>query len=98
MPPRRPPTPPPWPPPSPPTRIYIPLAELIDVEAEIKRVEKELAAGKTNLERLTAKLNNQGFVSKAPEQVVAAEREKAEKQASVIAKLEETLKTLRQMA
>ena len=78
--------------------IYIPLAELIDVEAEIKRVEKELAAGKTNLERLTAKLNNQGFVSKAPEQVVAAEREKAEKQASVIAKLEETLKTLRQMA
>ena len=78
--------------------IYIPLAELIDVAAEIKRVEKELAAGKTNLERLTAKLNNPGFVSKAPEQVVAAEREKAEKQASVIAKLEETLKTLSAMA
>jgi valyl-tRNA synthetase len=78
--------------------IYIPLAELIDVAAEIKRVEKELANGRANLEKLNAKLNNQSFVSKAPEQVVAAEREKAEKQASVIAKLEETLKTLRQMA
>ena len=57
-----------------------------------------MEATPANLEKLEAKLNNQGFVSKAPEQVVAAERDKAEKQASVIAKLEETLKTLRQMA
>ncbi len=78
--------------------IYIPLAELIDVAAEIKRVEKELATGRTNLERLNAKLSNQGFIAKAPEQVVAAEREKAEKQAGVIAKLEETLESLKAMA
>lgn len=56
--------------------IYLPLEGLIDLELEIARLEKELAATRKELERLAGKLNNQGFLSKAPQEVIAKEQEK----------------------
>ncbi len=64
--------------------IYIPLAELIDVEKEKARLEKELKTAEDELKRLNGKLSNEGFVSKAPAAVVAAEREKQAKTADKI--------------
>ena len=70
--------------------VYMPLSELVDLEKERQRIEKELAKAKDNLARLEAKLSNEAFVSRAPEAVVNAEREKAEKARALIAKLEES--------
>jgi valyl-tRNA synthetase len=59
--------------------IYIPMGELVDIEKELARLEKERQNCVKMLGQVEAKLNNPGFVSKAPEEVVSAEREKAEK-------------------
>ncbi|AFM02008.1 valyl-tRNA synthetase [Desulfitobacterium dehalogenans ATCC 51507] len=58
--------------------VYLPLRGLLDLDKEIARVEKEIAQAQQEQSRLEGKLNNQGFVAKAPEQVVAKEREKLE--------------------
>ena len=71
-------------------QMYIPLAELVDLEKERARVAKELEQARANLKRLEGKLANESFVSKAPEAVVNAEREKAEKARRLIQQLEET--------
>ena len=73
-------------------QLFIPLGELVDLEKEKARVEKELKKNSTELEKLNAKLNNPGFVNKAPEHVVAAEKERAAKLTELVAKLEEQLK------
>ena len=73
-------------------RIFLPLAELVDLEKEKARVEKELKKNSAELEKLNAKLNNPGFVNKAPEHVVAAEKERAAKLTELVAKLEAQLK------
>ena len=70
--------------------IYLPLAELVDIAAELERIAKEKAKAEDNLKRIEAKLANESFTSRAPENVVNAEREKAEKARSLIAKLEES--------
>ena len=70
--------------------IYLPLAELVDIDAELERIEKEKAKAEENLKRIEAKLANESFTSRAPENVVNAEREKAEKARALIAKLEES--------
>ena len=72
-------------------RISMPMAELVDMEKEKARLEKQLGKDKAELDKLNTKLNNPGFVNKAPANVVAAERERAEKLANLIAKLEEQL-------
>ncbi len=58
---------------------YIPLADMIDTEKEIARLTKEKEDLEKEIARLTAKLSNEGFVSKAPANVVEAERAKLEK-------------------
>ena len=58
--------------------------------AELERIAKEKAKAEDNLKRIEAKLANESFTSRAPENVVNAEREKAEKARSLIAKLEES--------
>ena len=73
-------------------QISMPLAELVDLEKEKARLEKELKKQSADLEKLNAKLNNPGFVNKAPEQVVAAEKERAVKLTELVSKLEEQLK------
>ena len=76
-------------------RMYLPLAELVDIEKELERIQKELTKARENLERIEKKLQNESFVSKAPEAVVNAEREKADKARALIAKLEESAQAMR---
>jgi valyl-tRNA synthetase len=75
-------------------KMYMPLSELVDIEKERQRIEKELSKAKAELERVEKKLQNESFVSKAPENVVNAEREKAAKAQALIANLEDSLKAL----
>ena len=70
------------------------IDELVDLAQEKARVEKELKKNATELEKLNAKLNNPGFVGKAPEHIIAAERERAAKLSELVSKLEEQLKTM----
>ncbi|HWQ89689.1 MAG TPA: valine--tRNA ligase [Desulfitobacteriaceae bacterium] len=56
--------------------IYLPLKGLLDLDKEIARVEKEMAQIQKDQKLLETKLNNPGFISKAPAEVVAKEREK----------------------
>ena len=62
-------------------KVYMPLAELVDIEKEKARLQKDLEG----------KLSNPGFLAKAPEAVVAGEKDRAEKLRALIAKLEEQL-------
>ena len=75
-------------------RIFMPMAELVDLEKERARMEKELANAKKQLDGQNAKLANENFVSRAPEKVVNAEREKKAKLEALIENLEESLKNL----
>ncbi len=76
-------------------KIYIPLNELVDFEAEKARLQKELDAAKKDLEFVENKLNNPGFMAKAPEKVVAQQRDAQEKHKAKIAMLEESLLKLK---
>jgi len=73
--------------------LFLPLAGLIDLEQELARLEKELATLNNEVERIEKKLNNAGFIAKAPEKVVAEEKAKMadymEKRDKVIARLAE---------
>ena len=60
-------------------RATIPLDQLVDMAAEKERLEGELKKTESEIARAEGKLNNRGFVDKAPEAVVNAEREKLEK-------------------
>ena len=75
-------------------RMFMPMAELVDLEKERTRMEKELANAKKQLDGQIAKLANENFVSRAPEKVVNVEREKKAKLEALIENLEESLKNL----
>ncbi|SHI99013.1 valyl-tRNA synthetase [Dethiosulfatibacter aminovorans DSM 17477] len=75
--------------------IYIPLADLIDFEKEVERLEKEKSKLEGEIKRAEGKLNNKGFTDKAPEKVVAAEREKLEKYKDMFAKVIERIEQLK---
>ncbi len=75
-------------------KIYIPLGELVDFEAERKRLEKDLAAAQDKLDFINKKLNNPGFVNKAPEKVVAQNREDAAKLEEKIANIKNSIDNL----
>ena len=75
-------------------RLLMPMAELVDLEAERARLTKELEKARKQLEAQEKKLANESFVSRAPEAVVNAERERAEKAKALIANLEGSLKEL----
>ena len=72
-------------------RVFIPMDELIDKEKELARLEKEKAVCEKEIQGLTGKLSNQGFVSKAPAHVVEAERAKLEKQKERLTKIQESI-------
>lgn len=76
-------------------KIYIPMDELVDKEAELKRLNKELAAAVKDLEFNSKKLNNQGFMAKAPEKVVAEVRANAAKYAEKIKMIEAAINALK---
>ena len=77
------------------TEYAVPLGDLIDVEAEIKKAEAELKHLEGFLAGIQKKLGNERFVNNAPEQVVALERKKASDSLEKIAALKETIKSLK---
>ena len=72
-------------------QIFIPLAELVDFREELARLTKEKERLEGEVTRVEKKLSNQGFVAKAPEQVVQAERDKEEKYKEMLAKVNEQI-------
>jgi valyl-tRNA synthetase len=68
--------------------LYIPLGELVDTDKEIARLEGELEKVNSEIARATAKLNNQGFVAKAPKALIDGERDKIAKFTEMKEKLE----------
>jgi len=77
--------------------ILVPMAGLIDTSAEVARLEKEIGKLEKDISRLSGKLGNESFVSKAPEAVVAKEREKLAAQQQAMATLEEQLERIRDL-
>ena len=79
-------------------KLYIPMGQLVDVAKELDRIGKELEKNKKFLASLEAKLSNEKFVGRAPEAVVNAEREKAQKTRDLIASLEQSFAAMQKMA
>ena len=75
-------------------KIYIPMGELIDFEAERARLNKEKDKALKELDFIDKKLNNPGFVSKAPEAVVQGQRDAAAKLRDKVAMLDESIAKL----
>ena len=75
-------------------RMFMPMADLVDLEAERARLNKALANAEKGLQAQHAKLANPNFVSRAPEKVVNAEREKQANLEALIANLKESLARL----
>jgi len=75
-------------------RLYMPLSELVDIEKERERVGKEIAKAIAEISRFEQKLANEQFISKAPEHVINAERDKLDKLRALLDNLNESLKNL----
>ena len=75
-------------------RALIPMNQLVDKEKELARLNKEKAACEKDIAIISGKLNNPGFVSKAPEQLIAAEKEKLAKAQERMARIEESIAAL----
>ena len=71
--------------------IFVPLDDLMDYKAELARLQKEKKRLEGEVKRVVGKLSNQGFVSKAPEKVVAEERAKKDKYEEMLAKVTDRL-------
>ncbi|WP_456379537.1 valine--tRNA ligase [Thiolapillus sp.] len=78
-------------------KLLIPLADLIDKDAELKRLKKELAKLQSEVERAEKKLSNPGFTDKAPETVVRKEREKLEAARIAMNNLTEQVQRIRNL-
>ena len=74
--------------------IFLPLADLVDMEAEMTRIKKELEETERELKRAQSKLENEGFISKAPPQVVEKEREKVESYRATAERLQSLLQEM----
>ncbi|OOY56120.1 valine--tRNA ligase [Solemya velum gill symbiont] len=75
-------------------RLLIPMSGLIDKDAECKRLEKEIGKAESEVERTGKKLQNPNFVDKAPEAVVAKEKEKLEEAQKTLASLQAQLEKI----
>ena len=75
-------------------KMYIPMAEIVDMEKEKARLEKEKANALSEIERVNKKLSNSSFTDKAPAAVVEAERAKLEKYTEMLKNVEEMLAKL----
>ncbi|GAA5647903.1 valine--tRNA ligase [Vibrio proteolyticus] len=76
------------------SELMIPMAGLIDKDAELARLDGEIKKTEGEIKRLEGKLNNEGFVAKAPEAVVAKEREKLDGYKETLVKLAEQKTTI----
>ena len=75
--------------------LYLPFAELVDVEKEIERLKKEEERLEKELDRVDHMLSNEKFVSRAPEAKIAEERAKQEKYRQMMEQVQERLSQLR---
>ncbi len=75
--------------------VYVPLAGLVDIEQETRRLDKELEETTAQLAAVNARLANDGFVSKAPAHVVERERAKQQELAERERLLRQRLADLR---
>ena len=78
-------------------QLYIPLDQLVDVAGELTRVNRELEKAEKNLAATEGKLANEKFTARAPEAVVNAEREKAEKFRALVAQLTDSKQKLEKL-
>ena len=74
--------------------IYMPFAELVDIEKEIERLKKEEEKLTKELARVNGMLSNERFISKAPEAKIAEEREKLEKYTNMMEQVKQRLAQL----
>ncbi|MFW5980934.1 MAG: valine--tRNA ligase, partial [Halanaerobiaceae bacterium] len=75
--------------------VILPLEGMVDIDKEIRRLEKEISEVKSEIKRAEGKLANEGFVNKAPEHLVEAEREKVEEYTEKMERLRERLQELK---
>jgi valyl-tRNA synthetase len=73
----------------------MPFAELVDIAKELERLEKEQKKLQGEIKRCDGMLNNERFISKAPEAKVQAERDKLEKYTQMLNQVEERLAQLK---
>jgi valyl-tRNA synthetase len=73
---------------------YVSLAGLIDPAAEIKRLEKQVAEKRKQLDGTKGKLANEAFVSRAPAEIIAQQRELVADLEKQIASMEETIREM----
>ena len=79
-------------------RVFMPLAELVDVAQELERIAKEKAKAEGHLKGIEAKLSSEAFTSKAPAHIVQNQRDQAEKLRALIAQLEQSAAAMGKMA
>ena len=79
------------------TEVYIPLGELVDVDKEMQRLNKELKIMEGEIKRSEGMLNNPGFVAKAPKQLIENEKAKLQVNTEKKAKLLERIEELKNM-
>lgn len=75
--------------------IYIPLLDLIDLEKELERLNKEKEKLQSEIDRVSKKLSNEKFVSKAPKNVVDEERAKGDKYKEMLSSVQERIESLK---
>ena len=78
-------------------KLYIPMGQLVDVQKELERIDKELEKNRKFLASVEGKLSNKGFIDRAPEAVVNAEREKAQKTRDLISQLEQSAEAMKKL-
>ena len=79
-------------------KLYIPMGQLVDVAKELGRIAKELTDARKFLASVEGKLANEKFVSRAPEAVVEAERQKAQKTRDLISQLEQSEAAMKKLS
>ena len=77
--------------------MFIPLGELVDKQKEIDRLTKEVNQVNSEIKRAEGKLNNQGFVAKAPAALIEQEKDKLEKYKDMLTKLNERIEELKKL-
>jgi len=76
-------------------RFFIPLSDIIDVEKETARLNKDKEKVQKDIDFLSKKLSNEGFIAKAPAQLIEAEKAKLAKAEEKMAKINESLEALK---
>ena len=77
--------------------VYMPMKELVDFTAELERLNKDLKKAETDKEFFEKKLNNQGFLSKAPAAVVEQQRASLGKVLEKISIIKDSIKEIENM-